>query len=92
MGSKVINPQSIVRVNSQIFPTDKTKTPLILDQMVSSAIIEPELRIISVNKAQGGADGTSSSEDGLENVSYCEEDEAKLNTEVRAVGFEELRS
>ena len=33
---------------------------------------------------------SSSSDDGLENVSYCEEDEAKLNIEAKKPGIEEL--
>ena len=33
---------------------------------------------------------SSSSDDGCENVSYCEEDEAKLNHECKKPGIEEL--
>ena len=60
--------------------------------MQSSAIIEPELRIMTVAEPRGSADGASSSEDGMENVSYCEEDEAKLNPAGRVLGCEQSPS
>ena len=91
MGSKVAHPQQIT-VQGNMFPTDKTKRPLALDPVASSAIIEPELQIMTVNRPQSSVGDFSSSDDGMENVSYCEEDEAKLNPEVPPPGFEELHA
>ena len=75
-----------------MLPTDKTKEQLDLDLEASSAIIEPELRIMTVAEPGGSVDGASSSEEGMENVSYCEEDEAKLNPAGRVLGCEQSSS
>ena len=73
-------------------PTEKTKDQLDLGPVESAAIIEPELRIMTVAEPRGSADGTSSSEEGMENVSYCEDDEAKLSPAGRVLGCEESPS
>lgn len=83
-----------------MLPTDKTKEhsfiqtymQLDLDLEASSAIIEPELRIMTVAEPRGSADGASSSDEGMENVSYCEEDEAKLSPAGRVLGCEQSPS
>ena len=73
-----------------MFPTDKTKKPQAVGKTVFADLMEPELRSTSAAQLQGTISPSSSSDGGMENVSYCEEDEAKLNPEVHVLGVEEL--
>lgn len=44
---------------------------------------------MAAGESRGSVDDASSSDEGMENVSYCEEDEAKLKPEGRVLGCEE---